>query len=147
MYDELNLFFPKPRGAMQFKMVWNAQLRRYVSAEAGNEGEVMEIDHLMDIGTRYDHLMALKDVWTAGVATIMGIKPEWRSAGDDIMLKHLDIAIALLDRQLDVLSKFDSKQYDLRKMMTDLPEIPAGEYEKTQQKLLTEKPPETLEKQ
>jgi hypothetical protein len=63
------------------------------------------------------------------------------------MLKNLDIAIALLDRQLDVLSRFDSKQYDLRKMMTDLPEIPAGEYEKTQQKLLTEKPPETQEEQ
>jgi hypothetical protein len=50
----------------------------------------------------------------------------------------LGIAIALLDRQIDVLSNFGSEQYEMRKVLDDLPRVPTGEYEKTEMSLLSE---------
>jgi len=143
MLHELSLFFPKG-GAVQVKMVWDAKLRRYVE-----EGAVPELREktLEDVGTRYEHLADLRDVWQNGIETIARIKPEYRSVGDELLVKNLTLAIELVEKQLDVMSKFDLKQYDLRKMMADIPEVPAGEYEKTVPKQLNEgsKPPETAQ--
>ena len=141
MLHELSLFFPKG-GVVQVKMVWDAKLRRYVE-----EGTVPELREktLEDYGTRYEHLADLRDVWQSGIETITRIKSEYRSVGDELLMKNLALAIELVERQLDLMSKFDLKQYDLRKMVADLPEVPAGEYEKTLPKLLNEdtpKPPE-----
>ena len=137
MLHELSLFFPKG-GVVQVKMVWDAKLRRYVE-----EGTVPELREktLEDYGTRYEHLADLKDVWQSGIETITRIKSEYRSVGDELLMKNLALAIELVERQLDLMSKFDLKQYDLRKMVADLPEVPAGEYEKTLPKLLNEDAP------
>jgi hypothetical protein len=134
MHHALSLFFPKVN--MQYKMVWDSKLRRYVAEDAVVEGQTDDPQPLMDIGTRYEHLMALKDTWMAGVTAIETIRSEYRSAGDDIMLKNLEVGLGLLDAQLDNLTKFSSKQYDMRSVLNDIPSVPAGEYEKTQQKLL-----------
>lgn len=62
---------------------------------------------LEDVGTRYQHLTDLRDLWADGIQTLSNIKPQWRSEADTILRKNLELALEMLDKQFEVLSRYN----------------------------------------
>lgn len=100
------------------KMVWDAQQRKYVP-----EGEQMEPKEqsLTDIGTRYQHLVDLRDVWQEGIEAVSRRLPAHRTSGDEDLLKSLHVCISLINKQLGIMSGYDKKKFDLRREVNSIP--------------------------
>lgn len=67
---------------------------------------------LEDKGTRFQHLMDLREVWQNGIESIMRLRPQYRSKADEDIMKSLHIAVSFIDKQVDLMSRYDLKQYD-----------------------------------
>ena len=70
---------------------------------------------LTDIGTRFDHLSELLDGWRDGVEKVKNTLKSYRNDGDILRLERLEAAVLLLENRLEILSQWDSKQFDLER--------------------------------
>ena len=63
---------------------------------------------LEDVGTRYRHLTDLRDLWSEGIDTLNRMKPSHKTESDNVLLKSLVTAVAMLDKQIEVLSGYNT---------------------------------------
>jgi hypothetical protein len=70
---------------------------------------------LDDMGRRYDHLQDLREVWESGLYTLSKIKPQYIAKSDEVLKESLITALNLLNRQIDLMSGFETKYYEIRK--------------------------------
>lgn len=70
---------------------------------------------LLDAGTRYQHLTELRAVWQDGLIALGRIAPEYFSNADDILKRSLTTAIELLDKQVDIMSGYNTQVWDTRR--------------------------------
>jgi hypothetical protein len=80
---------------------------------------------LEDTGTRYTHYQELLELFRNGKEVIKNksvlITDDWK------MYWKLDYAIELIERQLDILSRFDLKRLELRREVNAIPKMPKEE--------------------
>ena len=76
---------------------------------------------LEDVGTRYQHLMDIREIWQNGIEAVSRIRPAYRSKADLDLQASLVVAVTLIDKQVDLLSKFDTKKYDLMREINAIP--------------------------
>jgi len=79
---------------------------------------------LTEVGTRYDHYQELKELWMGGVEVLTRMHENYKTASDEVMRKQLEGAISLIDKQLDILSGFDRKKFDLLREIEAIPRNP-----------------------
>ena len=92
---------------MILELKWDPKRRRYVTEEQ-LMAEERKGKSLQDVGTRYRHLTDLRDLWAEGVETLDSIKPAYKTESDTNLLKSLTTAVAMLDKQLEVLSGYNT---------------------------------------
>lgn len=76
---------------------------------------------LEDVMTRYAALQELREIWQLGLLGYEKIKPQYVSKADTIAMDGLRAALDLIDRQIDLMSNFDSKKFQLQRIVNDLP--------------------------
>jgi len=77
-----------------------------------------------DVGTRYQHLADLLDIWRAALQIIKQMNPAHRGEGDanrEIMLEH---AVFLLEKHIDTITGYKGEWFDLNRMLDSVPKDP-----------------------
>jgi hypothetical protein len=59
------------------------------------------------IGTRYDHYMELKELFSQGVTILQEMNASHKGAADEEKLNKLKAAVEVIERRIDLLSGFD----------------------------------------
>ncbi len=75
-----------------------------------NEDSIGSKPDLLGLGTRYAHIMELKEVFMQGVAIIDQMI--MKSEGDRRTKAKLEIAVEMINKRLDHLSDFNDKTHD-----------------------------------
>jgi hypothetical protein len=78
---------------------------------------------LEDLGTRFQHLMDLREVWQNGIEAISRIKESYLSKGDVELRASLLVSVAMIDKQVDVMSDYDNNKYNLRREIDAIPRL------------------------
>jgi hypothetical protein len=81
----------------------------------------MNKQELTDVGTRYQHLVELRDLWEAGLS----ILNRYNFSTDKERKVELQQAIKLLNKNLDNLAAYDFKGYNLRASIEDISRDPS----------------------
>jgi hypothetical protein len=89
------------------ELKWDTKRRRYVTKEQ-LMAEERKGKSLQDVGTRYRHLTDLRDLWAEGIDALSSIKPAYKTESDTNLLKSLTTAVAMLDKQIEVLSDYNT---------------------------------------
>lgn len=76
---------------------------------------------LDDVQTRYKTLQDLREVWQLGLEAHSRVLPQYRSKADTIMISSLTAALELLEHQIDLMSSFDMKKFQLQRTINELP--------------------------
>lgn len=76
---------------------------------------------LTDVVTRYEALQDLREVWQLGLQTLNKIQPQYRSKADEILEKSLTAALELIDKQIENMSSYDMKKFQVMRMIDGLP--------------------------
>ena len=85
---------------------------------------------LQDVGTRYRHLTDLRDLWAEGVETLGSIKPAYKTESDTNLLKSLTTAVAMLDKQLEVLTGYSAAEFKMgREINEAISDVKSGKLE------------------
>lgn len=90
------------------KFEWDAKERIYVAISEPEKKD------LMALGTRYEHYIELKELWAEGIEALAHLNKHLVTKGDTIKKDMLVAAVALVDKQLDLLSNHDLKKFRLK---------------------------------
>ena len=82
---------------------------------------------LTDVGTRFDHINDLFDLWNDGIADVKHSLANFPNQSDVITLARLEAAVLLLSKYRDKLSKYDVGQWELQ---TEVDKIPKTGWKK-----------------
>jgi len=76
---------------------------------------------LTDVLTRYQALQDLREVWQNGLLTLSKMLPQYRSKADEVLEKSLTTALELVDKQIDLLSDFGNRKFQLMRVIDAIP--------------------------
>lgn len=78
---------------------------------------------LMELGTRYDHYVELRESWLEAIEDIKKIDDQNKSSSDYTILERLSIGVSLIEKRLDRLSQFDTKRFELKRQLDAIPRV------------------------
>lgn len=78
---------------------------------------------------RWQHLVDMREIWQNALANLERIRPNYLSVGDKKLMIQLGSAIGLMDRQIDLMSKYTIGDLALRRMIDTLPYLPKAKDE------------------
>ena len=87
------------------------------------------MNKLLEVGTRYQHLADLRDLWAEGLEKLSHMRPNYRTKSDATLMANLEIAISFINRQLENLAEYDYKRFALEREVNAIPKIVAGSEE------------------
>lgn len=79
---------------------------------------------LSDEGTRYKHYSELLEQWRLGTDVLENMSQSYQHPADKKRLTDLKAAVALLEKQLEVMSGYDKEQWSLREQVNQIPRDP-----------------------
>jgi hypothetical protein len=68
---------------------------------------------LTDVGTRFEHLNDIFDLWTCSIETVKNSLKSFPNQSESMLLARLEAAVRLLQEHREKLSGWDSKQWGL----------------------------------
>jgi hypothetical protein len=83
---------------------------------------------LFHTGTRYQHLMELREIWEIGLDVLRTMNQEYLTEGDQYKITQLESAIFLLTKHIDNISgfgKYGQAEHDLRYKIDNVPKDPS----------------------
>jgi hypothetical protein len=78
---------------------------------------------LTDVGSRWQHLVDLREIWQNALANLQRIKPQYISVGDKVLMSKLATAVEMTDQQIDLLAKYKLGAMSLRQRIDAIPPI------------------------
>jgi hypothetical protein len=102
---------------------WDAFNRKYVTKEEKMAMETVG-NQLADVGTRWQHLADMREIWANAVANLQRIQPGYRSVGDKKWEEKLSAAVELIDKQIDLMARYDMKKMMLAREIDAIPRLP-----------------------
>lgn len=81
----------------------------------------VKIDHLRQLGTRYQHWTELLDEFRAGIVVLGKIKETYRSKADEVKEEQLKNAVELIEKQLTRHSDYDKKVWTMGSQINAIP--------------------------
>lgn len=85
---------------------------------------MIETNKLFDVGTRWQHLVDVRELWQNALANLERIRPNYLSVGDKKLIAKLRVAVELMDRHINLLSKFTLGDTALGRMIDACPRLP-----------------------
>lgn len=90
---------------------------------------------LTEVGTRYEHLMELRDTFLDGIEVIKRLNPNWRSLVDIVKQNDLETAVELIEKQMELMAGFSIGCYELGRVIDDIqPKLTGGTDEPKQER-------------
>jgi len=90
---------------------------------------------LEEQGSRYQHYRELYDFWENGLVAIAAINPKYVGRSEEIKKEQLTSATALLRIRMDQLSNYDTKKFELQRVVEDIEMC--RQYDKAEKERLT----------
>jgi hypothetical protein len=82
---------------------------------------------LTDTGTRWQHLADVREIRANALANLERIKQGYLSVGDKKLIEKLSAGIELIDKQIDLMSRYDIKRSTLIREIDAIPPAPKEE--------------------
>lgn len=111
---------------MQLEFQWDAHKRKYVTEEERMAPEAQG-NQLLDIGTRWKHLVDMREIWQCALANLEQIRPGYVTTGDKKLKEQLESAVFLIDRQINLMARYDLAKPALMRDINAIPPIPKVE--------------------
>ena len=85
---------------------------------------MIETNKLLETGTLWEHLAALRELWANALANMERIRPNLLSVEDKKLMEKLRGAVELVDRHIDLLSKYTAGQTAMMRQVDAIPMLP-----------------------